>query len=177
MFYRFELRLKVRRYNFTYNGNTNWKVYRVNICFVRIPFQAPLYTHTIMTSVAIFQYHKRMELTFHNLSVIPEFVPSTVIFWTELSCWRKIYSNKTTFLLSCRHRYKNIWSSSRSGWPLRTILRYDIQFNNMLLNEGYTVAQQVFMGFWRTITLNVILTINNAKSKDLPSSVTKWLPN
>jgi hypothetical protein len=29
------------------------------------------------------------------------------------------------------------------------------------------------MGFWRTITLNVILTINNAKSKDLPSSVTK----
>jgi hypothetical protein len=33
------------------------------------------------------------------------------------------------------------------------------------------------MEFWRTITLNGILTINNAKSKDLPSSVTKWLPN
>jgi hypothetical protein len=106
MFYRFELRLKVRRYRFTYNGYTNWNVYGVNICFVRIPFQAPLYTHTIMTSVAIFQYHKRMELTFHILSVILELVPSTVIFWTELSCWRKIYSNKAMFLLSCRHRYK-----------------------------------------------------------------------
>ena len=106
MFYRVELRLTVRRYNFTYNSYTNWKVYRVNICFVRIPFQAPLYTHTIMTSVAIFQYHKRMELTFQILSIILELVPSTVIFWTELSCWHKIYSNKATFLLRCCHRYK-----------------------------------------------------------------------
>jgi hypothetical protein len=106
MFYRVELKLNVGRYNFTYNCYTNWKVYRVNICFVRISFQAPLYTHTIMTSVAIFQYHKRMKLTFHILSVILELVHSTVIFWTELSCWRKIYSNTAMFLLSCRHRYQ-----------------------------------------------------------------------
>ena len=36
-----------------------------------------------------------MEFTFH----------STVIFWIELNCWHKNYSNKATLLLS--HRYKN----------------------------------------------------------------------
>jgi hypothetical protein len=35
---------------------------------------------------AIEHIMKRMELTFHNLSVILELVPSTVIFWRELSC-------------------------------------------------------------------------------------------
>ena len=40
-------------------------------------------------SVAIFQHHQRMEFTFHNSYVILELVPSTGIFWTELSCWRK----------------------------------------------------------------------------------------
>jgi hypothetical protein len=34
-------------------------------------------------------------------------VPSTVIFWTELSCWRKGYSNKTTLLLYWGDRYKH----------------------------------------------------------------------
>ena len=42
-------------------------------------------------SVVIFQ--------FHNSYVILELVPSTVMFWIELSCLRKIYSNKTTLLL------------------------------------------------------------------------------
>jgi hypothetical protein len=32
---------------------------------------------------------------------------STVILWTELSCWRKSNSNKTTLLLGWSHRYKN----------------------------------------------------------------------
>jgi len=48
-----------------------------------------------------------MYLTFHNSYVILESVPSTVIFWTELSCWHKNYSNKTTLHLDWSHRYKN----------------------------------------------------------------------
>ena len=34
--------------------------------------------------VAIFQHHQRMDFTFHNLFVILELVPRTVIFWTVL---------------------------------------------------------------------------------------------
>jgi len=30
-------------------------------------------------------------------------VSSTVIFWTEISCWHKSYSNKATLLLSYKH--------------------------------------------------------------------------
>ena len=33
-----------------------------------------------------------------------------------------------------------------------------------------------FRGIWRTVTFNVILTITNAISKNLPSSGTKWPP-
>ena len=61
----------------------------------------------IRSSVAIFQYHQRMEFTFHNSCVILELVSSTVIFWTELSCWHTNYSNKVTLLLGWSHRYKN----------------------------------------------------------------------
>ena len=63
-----------------------------------------------------------MEFTFHNSYVILELVLSTVIFWTELNCWRKSYSNNAILLLSWSHRYKN--SSvviSKCGWPLRNI--------------------------------------------------------
>jgi hypothetical protein len=42
-----------------------------------------------------------------QLYVILELVPSTVIFWTELNCWCKSYSNKATLLLGWSHRYKN----------------------------------------------------------------------
>jgi len=38
--------------------------------------------------------------------IILEIVPSTVIFWTELSCWRESYSNKAISLLGWSHRYK-----------------------------------------------------------------------
>jgi hypothetical protein len=34
-------------------------------------------------------------------------VPSKVIFWTELSCWRKSYSSKATLLIDWSHCYKN----------------------------------------------------------------------
>ena len=46
-----------------------------------------------------------MQFTFHNSCVIiKELVSSTVILWTELSGWRKCYSNKATLLLSiCLH--------------------------------------------------------------------------
>ena len=50
--------------------------------------------------VAIFQQHQRMEFTFHNSYIILELVPSTLIFWTELRCWGKSYSNEVTLALS-----------------------------------------------------------------------------
>ena len=46
------------------------------------------------------------ELYIHNSYVILEFVPSTMIFWTEISCWCKNYSHKATLPLGWSHRYK-----------------------------------------------------------------------
>jgi len=59
----------------------------------------------ITSSVAIFQHYQCMEFTFHNSYVILELVPSTVILWTELSCWPKSYSSKATLLLGWSHHY------------------------------------------------------------------------
>jgi len=53
--------------------------------------------------------------------IILRFVPSIVIFCTKLSCWHKSYSNKTMLLLGWSLRYTILRSSSRIGWPLRTI--------------------------------------------------------
>ena len=43
------------------------------------------------------------------------------------------------------------------------------EFDNKFLNYAHTVVQRTFRGIWRTITFNVILTITNAISKNLPS--------
>ena len=48
-----------------------------------------------------------MEYTFLNSYATLELVSSTVISWTERSCWRKSYSNKATLLVGCSHRFKN----------------------------------------------------------------------
>ena len=68
---------------------------------------------TSLSSVAIFQHHQRIQFTFYNSYVILELVPSTVIFWTELTFLRNNYSNVIAT--------KVIRSSSQSGWPLRNI--------------------------------------------------------
>ena len=57
-------------------------------------------------STNINTHHQHMEFTFHNSYVILELVPSTVIFWTELSCWRKSYSNKATMFLGMNSSLK-----------------------------------------------------------------------
>jgi hypothetical protein len=44
---------------------------------------------------------------FYNSHIILMFVPSTMIYWTELSCWFTTYYNKATLLLGWSHRYKN----------------------------------------------------------------------
>jgi hypothetical protein len=49
---------------------------------------------------ATFQQHQRMEFTFHNSYIILELVPSTLIFWKELRCWGKSYSNEVKLVLS-----------------------------------------------------------------------------
>lgn len=46
-----------------------------------------------------------MELTYHNSYAILGVMTNTVIFWTELSCWHKNYSNKATLPLGWSHRY------------------------------------------------------------------------
>ena len=46
-------------------------------------------------------------MEFHRSYVIPVLLPSTKIFWTELSCWHKSYANKATLLLNWGHRYKD----------------------------------------------------------------------
>jgi hypothetical protein len=61
-----------------------------------------------------------MNIAFHN-SHYSRVVSSIVIFFAELSCWHKSYSNKTMLLLGWSLRYTILLSSSRIGWPLRTI--------------------------------------------------------
>jgi hypothetical protein len=73
------------------------------------------------SSVALFQHHQRMEITFHNLYLILEVAHSTVIFLTVLGYWRNSFSRKATFLPGWSQRYKNATSSSQSCWPLRNI--------------------------------------------------------
>ena len=51
-------------------------------------------------------HHLCIELTFHSSYVILECVLSTFIFWTELYCLHKSYSNKATLLLGWSNRYK-----------------------------------------------------------------------
>jgi len=64
---------------------------------------------------AIFQQHQRMELTFHNPGVILGLVSSIVMFWTEVDCWRKRYSDKTTLFL----RFKN-YTVVFTNWSIVT---------------------------------------------------------
>jgi hypothetical protein len=62
---------------------------------------------TSLLSVAIFQHHQRIEFTHHISYVILELVSSAVVFWSELSCCRKNYSNKVALLLRWDHRCKH----------------------------------------------------------------------
>jgi hypothetical protein len=63
------------------------------------------------------KHQQRIEFTFRNLYVIIGLLPNTVIFWIELSCWSKRYSNKVTLLLSnsCKHSTVVI-----TGWLIVT---------------------------------------------------------
>jgi hypothetical protein len=74
---------------------------------------------TSLLTVAIFQQHERMAFTYHNSYGILEFVLS--LYWTTLSCVRKIYSNKATLLLSEAIATTIIRLPSWSNWPLRNI--------------------------------------------------------
>jgi hypothetical protein len=48
-----------------------------------------------------------MEFTHHISYVILELVSSAVVFWSELSCCHKSYSNKVALLLRWDQRYKH----------------------------------------------------------------------
>ena len=65
---------------------------------------------SIHWSVAIFQLLQGMEFTFHNSYTILELVPEKMIFWTDLWCWGKSYSNKAKakMLQGWIHVYKQI---------------------------------------------------------------------
>jgi len=77
-------------------------------CTILFPFLSMLYVvePALVLNIVCIKYLS-MDLTFHSSYVILELMPSTVIFWTELSCCRKSYSNKATLLLGWSHRYKN----------------------------------------------------------------------
>ena len=78
--------------------------------------------------VATFQQHQRMEFTFHNSYIILELVPSTLIFWTELRCWGKSYSNEVTLVLS--HEVIDMKSHSE---PM--IDRFEISTSQMTMDN------------------------------------------
>jgi len=48
----------------------------------------------------------KIYLAAYGVYIILEIVPSTVILLTELSCWRKSWSNKVNSILSWSHNYK-----------------------------------------------------------------------
>ena len=68
---------------------------------------SPFQLSTSHSSVEIFKQHDRTEFTFRNSYVILELVISTLIFWTELNCWRISFSNKGMLLLGWSHPYKS----------------------------------------------------------------------
>jgi len=68
-----------------------------------------------------------MEFTLHNLYVILELVSSTVIIWTEPSCWRKSYSNEAALLLGWSHRYNN-------STVHNIVDRYEISISQMTMD-------------------------------------------
>ena len=80
--------------------------------------------------------------------------------WTTVCpSFKNLLSNSQT-LRQCY--FHLLWKRFRSVW----------EFDNKFLNDGHRCLADI----WRTITFNVILTITNATSKNLPSSGTKWLP-
>ena len=103
--------------------------------------------------------------------------------WMVFMLWRlviHVLSNITVNLLLPLVRVQGV--NVHHNWKpcyfhlLRKRCRSVWEFDNKFLNNGYTVVLQTFRGIWCTITFNVILTITNVISKNLPSSGTKWLP-
>ena len=83
----------------------------------------PHFSNSQLSPVAILQHQQRMEFTFHNSYVSLELVSRTVIFWTELSCWRTSYPSKATLLLSWRHSYTN-YTVITTNWLTATKYPY-----------------------------------------------------
>jgi hypothetical protein len=90
-------------------------------------------------------------------------VPLNVRKTTVCPSFKNLLSNSQT-LRQCY--FYMLWKRCRSVW----------EFDNNYLNDGHIVVYRPFRGIWCTITFNVILTITNVISKNLPSSGTKWLP-
>jgi hypothetical protein len=98
-----------------------------------------------------------------TLNVIVHQMPLNVRKTTVCPSFKNLLSNSQT-LRQCY--FYMLWKRCRSVW----------EFDNNYLNDGHTVVYRPFRGIWCTITFNVILTITNAISKNLPSSGTKWIP-
>jgi hypothetical protein len=56
-----------------------------------------------------------MEFTFHNSLIFLELVLSTVIFWTELSCWHKSYYKQNKNMAQKTKKMRNTDPTKKTG--------------------------------------------------------------
>ena len=93
-----------------------------------------------------------MEFTLHISYVILELASSAVIFWWELSCCRKSYSNKVTLLLRWDHRYKHYIMKFGTFLHQLFVMSYICYLCVCIV--GSWVAWLVFYKRWELLTLS-----------------------
>ena len=81
-------------------------------CCVGVNWQSLIYSRNIPATPAY-------EVNISHPGVILGLVSSIVMFWTEVSCWRKRYSDKTTLFLRWNHCFKN-YTVVIANWSIVT---------------------------------------------------------
>jgi hypothetical protein len=76
------------------------------------------------SAVSIFQQHQHMGFTVRNLFGNLWFVPCTVIFWADLSCWGKRCCNKSTEAVCLRGPYNTMAKRKRTKGQITIYKKY-----------------------------------------------------
>ena len=108
---------------------------------------------TSLLSLPIFQHHQRMEFTFHNPYVTLELVPSTFIFGTELSCWRKGYLHKATLIIRWSHHQQQFYDRHHDQ-----VDRYEISIFQMTMDLLLFTYMVSFVYYWRGFYRSVYMS-------------------
>ena len=119
----------------------------VNVCHNWKPFGKFLLIALVIVRITLNVIVRQMPLNVCSITVCPSFKKSLSNSQTLRQCYFHLL----------RKRCRSVW-----------------EFDNKFLNDGHTIVYRTFGDIW--YTFNVILKITNAISKNLPSSVTKWLP-